>query len=183
MFPVLTAAAGASCLILKQIKPSNTGSWSTARTAMTGSSSLTAFSLLEAGACKDSVHLLHPVPLCLYLPEQLVGEFHSQTALAVSSGLCYWVITDANAAWETRCLTRKRCHGAGSKEGHCSWGGGGGLCLFSAVSWHHQHLEKLQRQQLYLQLRNVRPRPSGRKWRREEPVWVKLENEGIVNRK
>lgn len=69
----------------------------------------------------------HPV----YLSEQLVGEFHSQTAAAFHLGLCYRVITDANASWETCCLREEmRTRGAArigepplpESKAHCSPG-------------------------------------------------------------
>lgn len=129
--------------------------------------------LLETGTGRDGVHL-HPVPLCLSA-RAACGGVPFTDSLGVSSGLCYWVITDANAAWATR---RLRERGATQRGLHCSAGSERvivprRLCLFSAVTWHRQHLENLHRQQLLpTQLRNVRHHPSGRKWRREEPVRV-----------
>lgn len=102
----------------------------------------------------------------VYLPEQLVGEFHSQTASVFHLG-------SAIESLQMQMLPeRKMCNpertSAGSKRVIVPRR----LCFLSAVTWHHQHLDNLQSQQHYLQLRNVRHPPSGRKWRREEPVRV-----------
>lgn len=60
-------------------------------------------SLLEAGISKDGVHL-HP--LCLSARAAYGGVSFTDSR-GVSSGLCYRVITDANASWETCCLRER----------------------------------------------------------------------------
>lgn len=108
-------------------------------------------SFLETGISKDSMYL-GPVPRCLSA-RAACGGVPFTGSHSVSSGLCYQVISDANAAWETRCREKEvRCqHG-----GHCFQGG----CAWSA-RWHGKCLENVWSQHLFLQLRNVRHPPSG----------------------
>lgn len=139
---------------------------STARLAMTGSFSLAAFLSWKLESVKTACISFAQSPLCLSA-RAACGGVPFTDSHSVSSGLRYRVITDANAAWE-----KKRCDpertGAASERVIVPRR----LCLFSAVTWHHQHLETLQSQQLYLQLRNVRHPPSGRgrERRREQSV-------------
>lgn len=86
----------------------------------------------------------------VYLAEQLVGEFHSQAASAFHLGY-------AIKSLQMQMLPESDVHNpertcAASKRVIVPWR----LCLFRAVTWHCQHLEKFQSQQIYLQLRNVK---------------------------
>lgn len=120
-------------------------------------------SLLQTGISKDSMHL-HPVPLYLSICQSSLWGSSIQTSSVFHLG------TAVESLQMQMLPERKRSNpgrtGAASKRVIVPRR----LCLFSAVTWHHQHLEDLQSQQPYLQLRNVRHPRSGRKWRREESV-------------
>lgn len=55
----------------------------------------------------------------VWQPEQLVGELHSQAATAFSSGLCYQLITDADAGGDEEARARPGDERRGRKQGHC----------------------------------------------------------------
>lgn len=104
------------------------------------------------------------------LPEQLVGEFHSQPqflirAVRASHYRCKCRLGDVSSG-------RKRCDpertGAASETAAVPRR----TYLFSAMTWLHQRLENVQSQHLYLRRRNARHPPCGRKGRKEEPVGV-----------
>lgn len=105
------------CHVTFQNKPR-----STASLAMTGSFFPSPLSFLETGIGKDSMHL-HRVPLCLSA-RAACGGVPFTDSHSVSSGLCYRVITDANAARETCCQRERGATQRGValpvRGGHCS---------------------------------------------------------------